>query len=423
LSDAAAKVDWSADTSARITDEHLDRARSLVGYDQPATRRQPVTTATEDNIRMFAFSYGSDNPLYADPGYAEKTRWGGVIAPGPMMFTMGEALRGDPPDEAMVRAKKSLFKGVHNIHSGTDWTWHRPVRPGDTIYSFRGEESVEVKPSEFAGTSVLRVSRAVRMNQHAQVVSVERTLMVLSERATAANRGKYLKTERTHYSDDDLAAIDKIYSAETVRGGEPRYWEDVQVGESLGVMAKGPLTVTDIICFHLSGFAVEPFGLATSRLAYKRRRKMPAAFIKNEYGIPDTVMRMHWDDDWARALGSPIAYDYAYQRECWLFHYLTDWCGDEGIVLHMHDEMRKFNYIGDTQIITGEVVDKKLLDGRALVDVSVQFVSQRQEVTVKAVATIALASRTHGPAEYAEPPADIAARAQAFMDRHRQLSA
>ena len=40
--------------------------------------------------------------------------------------------------------------------------------------------------------------------------------------------------------------------------------------------------------------------------------------------------------DWARAVGSPMAYDYGFQRELWLYHYLTDWCGDDGIVLRMN---------------------------------------------------------------------------------------
>ena len=74
----------------------------------------------------------------------------------------------------------------------------------------------------------------------------------------------------------------------------------------MGEMAKGPLTVSDIICLHSTGFALLPFGPATSRVAYKRRQKMPASFVKNERGIPDTIMRMHWDDDWARYLADSM---------------------------------------------------------------------------------------------------------------------
>jgi acyl dehydratase len=416
-------VDWTEATGARITDEHIERARLLVGYDEVVSRRENMTVASEDHIRAVAHSYGSDNPLHCDSDYARKTRWGDVIAPGPMAVMICAPLRGDPRPKDMALAKKSLFKGIHQLHSATEWEWYRPIRPGDTIHRFSGQEKVEVKQSEFAGTSVLRTSREVAMNQHGEIVCINRLLLVHSERKTAAKRGKYMDIEPAFYTDEDLAAIDAIYAAEEVRGADPRFWEDVEIGETLGVMGKGPLTVSDIICIHSTGFALLPFGPATSRLAYKRRQKMPAAFVKNDRGIPDTIMRMHWDDDWARALGSPMAYDYGFQRECWLYHYLSDWCGDEAIVLRMKSEMRKFNYLGDFQKITGEVVDKRVENGCAVIDAKVQFVSQRGDITMDAVATVALPSREHGQAQYPEPPPDVAARAKAFLARHHELSA
>jgi acyl dehydratase len=395
----------------------------LIGFDEPAAQQQQVSVANEDNIRAFAHSYGCDNPLYCDPDYASQTRWGGIIAPGTMVIAMGASLLGDPRPEAIARAKKGLLQGIHQIHSATDWEWYRPVRPGDTIYRFGGQESVEVKQSEFAGTTVLRTSRDVLINQHAEPVCMQRHLLIHSERATAANRGKYKSTEPAHYTDEDLAAIDAIYAAEQVRGAEPRYWEDVEASESLGAMAKGPLTVSDIICLHTTGFAMYPFGPATGRIAYKRRLQMPKAFVKNGRGIPDTVMRMHWDDDWARAVGSPMAYDYGFQRELWLYHYLTDWCGDDGIVLRMRSEIRKFNYIGDFQKITGEVTDRRVEDGRTVVDLAVRFVSQREETTMAATATVALPSRRYGEARYPDPPLNITERSKAILTRHHELRA
>lgn len=421
MSGQSRRIDWRAATSAQITPEQIERAKSLVGYYEAVTRREQMTVASEDNIRAFALSYGSDNPLHCDREYARGTRWGDLIAPGTMIVAMNAPLRSDPRPEEIQRAKKGLFKGIHALHSATEWEFYRPIRPGDTVYGFRGFESVEVKRSEFAGTSVLRTSRDVKMNQRGEVCTVMRSLQVHSERSTAAKRGKYMNIEPAFYTDEDLEAIDAIYAAEQVRGAAPRYWEDVALGDSLGVMGKGPLTVSDIICMHSTGFALLPFGPTTSRLAFKRRQEMPAAFVKNAQGIPDTIMRMHWDDEWARALGSPMAYDYGFMRECWLYHYLTDWCGDDGIVLRMRSEMRKFNYLGDFQKITGEVIDKHTEYGCAVVDVKVRMTSQRGEVTMDAVATVALPSRQHGRAEYPSPPPDIAQQARQFLARHREL--
>jgi hypothetical protein len=329
-------------------------------------------------------------------------------------------LRSDPRPEAVRAAKRGLFRGIHQIHSGTEWEWYRPVRPGDVVYRFQGEESVDVKESEFAGTSVIRVTRTVFFNQGAEPIASMRALSIFSERATAAQRGKYKTRARARYTDEDLARIDAIYSHETVRGARPRFGSDVETGASLGTMAKGPLTVTDIVCFHTTGFAQLPFGPVTSRLAYQRRQVMPAAFVKDAYGVPDIVMRMHWDDEWAQAVGSPMAYDYGFMRECWLYHYLSDWCGDDAVIRQMRSDMRKFNYLGDTQTITGRVVNTSP-DG-SLVEVEVQFVNQIGETTLTGTAVIALPMQARLEPQFAPAPSDIARKSETFLSRHRQLS-
>jgi hypothetical protein len=40
-------------------------------------------------------------------------------------------------------------------------------------------------------------------------------------------------------------------------------------------------------------------------------------------------------------------------RQSWFFHQLTDWIGDDGIVVTLQDSIRKFNYMGDTQFLSG----------------------------------------------------------------------
>ena len=68
------------------------------------------------------------------------------------------------------------------------------------------------------------------------------------------------------------------------------------------------------------------------------------------------AQRVHWDSAWAQAIGNPMAYDYGVMRDCHLSHFITDWMGDDGWLVQQSSEIRKFNYIGDTHVITGEVV-------------------------------------------------------------------
>src|SRR3546814_17659479 len=74
--------EWQKAVAYEITDADIDRQRALLGFDQAARTREYIQTATEDNIRNFAHGMGDDKPLYTDPHYAKKTRWGSVIAPG-----------------------------------------------------------------------------------------------------------------------------------------------------------------------------------------------------------------------------------------------------------------------------------------------------------------------------------------------------
>ena len=414
--------DWDKATSYSITDEDIERGRLLLGVDTANGHREYVQTLTYDSIRNFAFGTGNDNPLFCDPAHAARTRWGDVIAPGMMVGTVNKPMLGDPIPADIKARTRSLFKGVHVFVSGSDWTWYRPVYPGDTIYSFAGQERLDVKESEFAGRSVIRVNRHVKLNQRAEVVAIYRVLMVLTERRTAREKGKYADIKPATYTDAEIAEIDAVYEQERVRGGERRYWDEVKIGDSLGRMAKGPLTVTDVVCFHAGGYGFHPYAPTVGRLAYRNRQRIPAFYIKNEYGIPDVAQRLHWDPLWAKAIGNPMAYDYGVMRENYLYHYLTDWCGDDGIVVHLHDEVRKFSYMGDVQIVTGEVTAKHEAAGRHLVDVKLVMTNQRGEETVRATATIALPSKA-GPAAAPAVPFDLEQRAAGFVARHWELKA
>jgi acyl dehydratase len=313
------------------------------------------------------------------------------------------------------------YRGIHAFVSGGTWDWYRPIHPGDTLYSFSGLESVEEKASEFAGRSVIRVLRDVKMNQNAEVVGVYRTLVIMTERKKAREKGKYSNIDEPSYTKEDIEALDAVYAAEQVRGAEPRYIEDVADNDDMGTMAKGPLTTTDMIVFHSGGYGFVPYGLKTGRMAYLNRKRIAPFYIDNAYGVPDVAQRVHWDSEWAKAIGNPRAYDYGVLRECWIHHYLSDWTGDHGFVVRQHDEIRKFNYHGDIQYLTGKVIGKRQDDGMHLVDVAVEVHNQRGERTAAAEATISLPSREHGAAGLPRVPRELERDAVRMLEQHGEL--
>jgi acyl dehydratase len=416
----AAPVADDAATSASFSEADVEQAKRIAGHYFASSMKEHFTAATRDSIRNFAEGYGDDNPLYCDEDYGAGTHWGAQIAPPMIPIAVNQVLLGDrrPPE-----MRRPSFRGIHVFISGSAWEWFQPVRPGDELYTFDGYESVEEKKSEFAGRSIIITRRHVRMNQRGEVVAISRPIAIHTERKAARKSGKYSAFQPATYTPADIEAIDAIYAAETIRGGEPRYWEDVTVGEELQPRAKGPLTVTDIIVFHSGGYGFTPYKPCTGRIAYRNRQRIGAFYVPDEHGVPDVAQRVHWDTAWAKQVGVPSAYDYGMLRDCWLSHLITDWMGDDGWIVSFSSQLRRFNYLGDNHIVTGEVTGKRIEDGRYLVDISLRGTNQRGEITCPATATVALPSRAAGAVVLPEPPADIAEQARQMLDRHLELRA
>ncbi len=408
--------------SGVIKDEDIAAARELIGHEQAHIFPEYHTEAAVDSIRNFATSYGDNNPLHTNPDYAAKTRWGGQVAPAIMAAVINKPLRGDRIPKELREKTKGLFKGLHTFVSGSNWAWYNRIRPGDAIQSFVGDERLDVKESEFAGRTLVRTRRDVKFNQRGELVAVYRTIYINAERKAAKEKKKY-KIEPATWTKEQIAEIDAAYAAEKRRGSEKRYWEDINVGDTISPIQKGPLTATEVMVFHAGGYAWNPqFGRpAASRIASLDRAKGPQAYVPNHAGVPDTAYRVHWDDDWARAIGVPAAYDYGVMRECWMHHAVSDWIGDDGIILEQEDTVRKFNYLGDLQIVSGTVTGKDVIDGRAIVALEVKCSSQRDEDTAFGNFTVALPSRDHGEARYPKAPSDLTEKIKKIMARHEEL--
>jgi acyl dehydratase len=415
---ATTSTEFEKATDYSFKEEDIANAKALVGHFTPVSSREHLTEATHDAMRNFARGYGDDNPLYTTEDYGSGTRWGAQIAPPMMPIALNNPLYKDKRESP---AKRAAFRGIHVFVSGSTWDWYRPLHRGDRLFSFGGTESVVEKKSEFAERSLLITFASIKMNQYAEIVAISRTLAIHTERKTAREKGKYAGIEPASYTDADLERLDSIYAGEGVRGAESRYWEDVEVGEALQPMAKGPLTTTDMIVFHAGGYGFVPYAPCSNRIAYANRNRIKPFYVKNENGIPDVAQRVHWDSAWAQAIGNPMAYDYGVMRDCWLSHFITDWMGDDAWLMRQGSEIRKFNYMGDSHVITGEVVAKRIEDGRSLVDIEMRGTNQRDDVTCPGTATVSLPSRERGPVVLPEPPADLAQKAVQLMARHGQL--
>jgi acyl dehydratase len=406
--------------AAAITDEGIARLRSRIGIAHPHPQPPHYRVPNEDAFRHVAEAYGDDNPLWCDPAYAASTRWGGPIAPPHLVG--GDTMIGEDEVTSLDPASKELLKGdplrgAHAFYGGSFREWWNVLRPNTQVTRRNALVGVQDKTSEFAERAVHEWSAEVFAATGGPVLSAQYRLMIRTERAKATERGKYDETTIEPYTDEELGAIDAAYGSERERrrGAEPRWWEDVAEGDEIGPVVKGPLRVTDMICWHV-GVGMGLYGVKPLRLGYDQRQRVPRFFRPDDLNIPDVQQRVHWDPEWARRAGNPAIYDYGRMRETWLIHLCTDWMGDDAWLWTLDCEFRRFNYVGDTHWMRGHVTRKYLADGdRPAVDLDVYGENQRAEVTTPGHATILLPSREHGPVRLPDVPSG-ATTCQSVLD-------
>lgn len=336
-----------ADRFPSITDEALDELRSRIGV--PITGPRPhVTEATADAIRHFADGIGDDNPLWLDEAYAQASPHGGRLAPPTMLYAFDRVMSG----------YIGGLPGVHAMYAGTDFHWHRPVRLGDRLTATPAISGVRDMASRFSGRSVLQSYRTPFHDQEGELVAEVESWVIRTQRDAARRRAEQSEdasTSATTWTPEQIEEIAAAYRSEQRRGDEPRFWEDVQVGDTVDERIKGPMTVTSFIAFDLGWGGLYIKAHAGAFAMYDAH---PALGIPNDLGVPEPPERVHWDSGLARAVGVGGAYDYGPERISWLAHLMTDWIGDRGRLVRLNVQVRSHNIVGDLTRCQGRVVEK-----------------------------------------------------------------
>jgi len=371
-------------TFPKITDNGLDELRERIGQKIGATAEPWCYEATRDNIRHYAHGIGDDNPLWCDPDYAAKTKYGGIIALPSFLFSTSR----------IVSGYVGGLPGVHAMWSGADWEWHKPVKRNDTIRTEAYLKDLIEHQTRFAGRAVQQIYHVDFFNQEGDKVAEADSWCFRTERDHAREQGSKYKEVRLRaprrYSTEEIQEAYKLYAKEEVRGSTPRYWEDVKEGEALPVMFKGPMTVTGFIAYAQGWGGLY---IRANKLAWKLIDAHPGVGITNRFGIPDVPERVHWEEDFALEVGAPGAYDYGPERTSWLTHHLTNWMGDDGFLRKAHCKIRRHNPEGDMLFIKGYVKRKFIENGRHLVEISQEAHNQDDELSVIGSGLVELPTR------------------------------
>lgn len=369
---------------AVIDDVMIASMREKIGIDLRISHSINNEEATRIAVAKFAGGIGDVNELWTDADRGRESDYAGPVAPPSFVIGCFSGIQFGWP-------------GLGSFHSATDMDLLAPVYWGDTITaSCRYDGFTGPRPSNFAGRMVTDHFVNTYVNQRGEKVAEIRWQVVNYERATArTTRGDRKPLTIPHpWSISEIEQVEKQVLSEKPRGHEPRFWEDVTVGEALSTLTKGPIGLTDEVAFIAGGGTPIP-RLKAHAASLSDYAAHPAwAFRDPVTGAQEPIYAVHYNQAAANAMGVAYQYDVGFQRQCWQIQLMTHWVGDAGWVQHLDAQYRGFVYLSDVVTLGGEVTGKEIdADGEHVVRVRTYARNQRGDDVMPGTATVALPTR------------------------------
>ena len=362
-----------------ITEEMMADLKKRIGIVWKPSRPYFNTMASRDTIAHYCDGIGDHNPLYTDPEYAKKTKFERLVAPPTWLYSVYWAAQGRG------------MPGVHAWHSGDDWEFYQPIMEGDTFSYTNEMVDVLEKQSRMAGKTLIQFHDIRYYNQRGELAAKALDWCVRAARKQSGDTGKYMDIKQAEYTEEELDKIWAAYDTEEIRGSNPRYWEDVNVGDELAPVVKGPLALRDIYAWLIGSGSpfIKAHGVA---MAFLQRHK-GADMVDAKTGLADVPELVHMEQSRAQTIGIPGAYDYGCQRISWLDNLITNWMGDAGFLKRLKGTLKRFNIVGDTTWFKGKIIKKYIENGEHLVDIECWGENQRGEISIPGEATVRLPSK------------------------------
>ena len=355
------------------TVRHNSFSAEMFGPRFPGTREAFNTIINRDSIRKFVDGIGSLNPLYQDLEYARRSHHGGAIAPGTIIYSVAEGHYEIPPGYPPPP--------FGQLYGGDEIVWHDVIRSGDEInWTTTKPTEIVVKPSKLHGRVAFSFGRHefFRRSDNGKLATCNFWKIILEHGGIHREPSREPIVHTQEY-------IDKVYAAqdaEEVRGAEPRYWDDVEVGDKLRPVVRGPHTLMELVAWIIGA-------------------------IGERYFISDRLYRiMHeetgwgeWDPDlkvfknFHEASLTDRLNGIGVQRSAWTEMMLTNWAGDNAFLKRQKTEHRGRGGYGKVYWCSGEVARKYKEGSEHLVDIDCHVHDHLDNELLRGNATIRLPSR------------------------------
>lgn len=363
----------------------MQRGRTIAAKDHGEDEGKPNFIMSAEGSRRMAQGAANMNPLFYDEDYASKSSYGRMIIPPVLLYST-----------ELVNGATDGFPGCHTIWRGCEFEWGEPIYVDEPIRAVTCLKDAVIINSRFSGgKAAIQDYETVSHNMEGVYKGTYRTSWHRFSRKHASQSSKYEKIERKQWTEDELQAVWDEYRSQNfknIQGEQPLYYEDIEIGNNIPHIVKGPITLTSKLAFE---FAQGSGGWVVGHeLALELNTRYPNLAIRNEENVPEPPVSIHWTNERCnKYLGMPGAYEAGFERLNWYIQLIMNWMGDYGRFRSLKIDFRGFHWQGDLVRLHGDIVDKRIEDGKGLVDLKIRTVTQRDDETSEGRLTVQLPLR------------------------------
>tara|TARA_Y100000590_G_scaffold468266_1_gene650418 strand:+ start:1177 stop:2325 length:1149 start_codon:yes stop_codon:yes gene_type:complete len=363
-------------------------AKALVGKEVDDV---PAGTDLADwlTIRRFCAALGDPNLLYKDPGGGVATRYNSMIAPPTFVAAIRTPNSGGPYVTKQYGVSPFLTRG--------SFEWTDIIRVGDRLESTIKVTDVKEAGKRWGYESADVESTVEYRNSYGGLIGTGKGVNSM----VAYERGKDMIESRDiyRYSDEEIHKIENdIESEPEPRGKLLRYYDDVEVGEDLPQLVKGPMTLSDMMAWVVA----EAKSLSLGALVYNDlKEKYPGRVVTNP-----TTNWPYWDADQSfedilscEEMGFKSPPSRGIQRVCLAGQVVTHWMGDDAFLRSLDICVPEHWVYGDTMWLNGKVTAKRTeevgSESYFAVDIAITGVNQLGTTIAEGTATAYLPNPGH----------------------------
>ena len=363
----------------------LRDSRRLIGLE--ATDVSPGTRLADwVPIERLLNATGDENPLYRDPSYGAASAHKTMLAPPAFVL----AVRTPTSAGALYAAD---YGGSLPLLTGMELEWADQIRLGDRLDADLRVRAVR-EGAAWRGRPTGEVeSEAIyrKLGASAPFARARGTTTVYPIRR--GGEESFVDREIYSYSEEEVRQLERELDDEPPRrGSRPRTWRDVEVGEPLPTLVKGPLTLSDLMTWAVA----EAKPIKLGGLVYKDVAASPGRARTN----PSTNWP-YWDAEHepedlqsCRDAGFPGPYGRGAMRVALAGQLITHWMGDDGFLRRLSVQLPNPFIYGDVMRLGGTVSDRYTQQVRGqtyhAVELSLSGVNQLGETVLSGEAVVYL---------------------------------